>query len=286
MKIYNTGSAIRGQVNAWKQESQSVGFVPTMGNLHQGHEMLLKRAVEQADKVVASIFVNPMQFNNARDYDTYPRTIDEDILILEQLGVATLFLPDADEMYPQGQQQTTRVVVPGLSDVLEGEHRPGHFTGVTTVVNKLFNLVPADITFFGEKDYQQLMLIQRMVRELNMAIQVKAVPTVREADGLAMSSRNSRLTAEQRQQAPLLYEVLKSTADQLLQGETGYSELESSAMSALNEHGFQAEYVAIRHANDLSLPDEGCQQWAILAAARLGEVRLIDNALIDASLNQ
>ncbi len=285
MKICNTGESIRDQVKAWKANGKSVAFVPTMGNLHPGHISLVKQASSQADKVVVSIFVNPMQFNEASDFDAYPRTFEQDRLQLKENGVDAVFLPSVDEIYPEGQENTTKVTVPVLSDVLEGEHRPGHFEGVATVVNKLLNLVPADVALFGEKDFQQLMLIRRMVTDLNLDIRIISVPTMRETDGLAMSSRNGRLNLEQRQQAPVLYKVLKDVADRIQKGETGYSALESSAMAELAEQGFQAEYVAIRSRYDLSEPNEGEEKLVVLAAARLGATRLIDNIPIDANLN-
>lgn len=268
---------IRAQVSQWKQAGQSVAFVPTMGNLHAGHLQLVDRARRLADRVVVSIFVNPLQFNENQDFTAYPRTFEQDSLKLQSAHIDALFAPAGDEIYPQGPQQITKVIVPGLSDILEGECRPGHFSGVTTVVNKLFNIVQPDVVCFGEKDFQQLMLIRRMVNELNMPLKVEAVATVRESDGLAMSSRNNRLEQQQRAVASSLYQGLCAVKQGVQQGRSDYLVLQQEAMEFIQQRGLLAEYVSIRRCYDLELPLEADKQLVILAAARLGEVRLIDN---------
>lgn len=269
--------AIQKQVKRWKTAGQSVAFVPTMGNLHNGHLALIEKARESADRVVASVFVNPLQFNEGSDFSGYPRSLEEDIKKLKSHATDALFVPELDEIYPFGQQANCKVVVPVLSDLLEGACRPGHFTGVATVVNKLFNIVQPDVACFGEKDFQQLMLIRRMVQELNMPIEILAVPTIREADGLAMSSRNSRLTAPHRAQANALYSVLQRVKTQLEQGNRQYSELEEQASAYLQAYDLGVEYTVIRRSYDLQVPDEHERNMVVLLAVRFADVRLIDN---------
>jgi len=258
-----------------------VAFVPTMGNLHDGHLVLVKRARQLADRVVVSIFVNPLQFNEPSDFVAYPRSFEQDGSKLESVKTDLLFSPVSDEIYPWGQERSTKVTVPGLSDMLEGECRPGHFTGVATVVNKLFNIVQPDVACFGEKDFQQLMLIRRMVNELDMPVMVESVATVREPDGLAMSSRNNRLNEQQRGVAKVLYQGLCSVKQGLEQGRKDYSLLESEAAELLQQQALLVEYVTIRRSYDLELPLEADKELVILVAARLGEVRLIDNITVN-----
>lgn len=275
----------RERVRAWKSNGLRVAFVPTMGNLHAGHLALVERARARADRVMVSIFVNPLQFNQADDFSAYPRTLQQDIEQLRSVGADGLFTPTEEHMYPQGQAAACKVTVPLLGDLLEGEFRPGHFTGVTTVVNKLFNIVQPDLAVFGEKDFQQLMLVRQMVRDLNMPIEIDALPTVRESDGLAMSSRNGRLNDEQRHRAPALYRILRQVADQVSGGHSGFSEQEQWGMAALGEQGFRPEYLVIRRSADLQPPEKGDNSLVILVAAWLGPVRLIDNIPIDPNLN-
>ena len=285
MNILNNIQSIREQVKNWKTEGLSIAFVPTMGNLHAGHLQLVEQAKQKADRVVASIFVNPMQFNEADDFSAYPRTFEQDVKQLEEASADALFLPAEDELYPVEQVTTTKVMVPGLSDILEGECRPGHFTGVATVVCKLFNIVQPDIAFFGEKDFQQLMLIRRMVTELNSPVMIEAVATQREADGLAMSSRNNRLDKRQRSQAPQIYQVLTDIRDALQAGNKGYSRLEQDAAARLNASGFKTEYVSIRRSFDLAIPVVDDHDLVVLLAARLGDIRLIDNISLNLNLD-
>ena len=255
---------------------QRIAFVPTMGNLHEGHLTLVRHARELAERVIVSIFVNPLQFGAGEDFDRYPRTLQRDADLLIAEGVDWLFAPSVEVMYPRPQAEQTKVLVPGISDILCGASRPGHFEGVATVVCKLFNLVRPDVALFGQKDYQQLMVIRRMVEDLAMPLQVVGVPTVREADGLAMSSRNGYLTPEERAIAPVLYRTLNDTAEGLRQGK-GSEGLERAAADALNKAGLRTDYFSIRRQADLAAAQAGDAALVILAAAWLGRTRLIDN---------
>ncbi|MGV6826976.1 MAG: pantoate--beta-alanine ligase [bacterium] len=259
----------------------SLGFVPTMGNLHAGHLKLIQAARAECDRVVASIFVNPMQFNNPDDLAAYPRTVEDDCQALEAEGTDLVFVPEVNVIYPLGQAAQTRVEVPDIGDRLEGEHRPGHFTGVATVVNKLFNLVQPDIAYFGKKDYQQLKLIGKMVDDLAMPLQLRGLDTVREADGLAMSSRNGRLSEDQRKLAPALYTALKTVKSALEAGSRDYPAIESNATEQLASLGFDVDYFCIYEAVELLPPSVGSRQLVALVAANLGTTRLIDNLEID-----
>ena len=281
MQQISQPQALREQVRVWRESGKRIGFVPTMGNLHAGHLQLVAEAMRQCDHVVVSIFVNPLQFGRGEDLDEYPRTPRQDVQRLQDAGVDLLFTPAVSEMYPRELEQMTRVQVPGLSDILCGIRRPGHFDGVCTIVSKLFKLVQADVAFFGEKDFQQLCIIRRMVEDLNLPIEVVGVATVREPDGLAMSSRNQYLTPAQREQAPRLMATLKDVAERLLSGEENWLALEHQASVALSEQGFRVDYVSIRQP-DLGLPTPGRRPDAvvILVAATIGTTRLIDNLRI------
>jgi pantoate--beta-alanine ligase len=280
MKLIETIKEMQSLSAAWQRDGQRIGFVPTMGNLHAGHLSLVEEARSKADKVVASIFVNPMQFDDANDFSKYPRTLDDDKAKLSELGVAAIFIPDERELYPVGKEAITRVEVPAISEILEGASRAGHFVGVTTVVNKLFNIVTPDVALFGEKDFQQLLILQRMVADLNMPVRIIGLPTSREADGLAMSSRNTRLTAEQRHVAPVLYQSLQEIRQELLTANNDFTALQQRAFAQLSQAGFQPDYIELRDANTLLEPDPDCQERVVLAAASLGEIRLIDNLRI------
>lgn len=277
MLICSDLASLRKNISNWKKSNQRVAFVPTMGNLHAGHLQLVQVARARAGRVVVSVFVNPLQFNETADFNAYPRTLEDDARLLRAANADLLFAPTVDVMYPHGQALITKVVVPGLSDVLEGECRPGHFAGVSTVVAKLFNMVQPDLALFGEKDFQQLMLIRRMVADLDMPLAIEGLPTVREADGLAMSSRNSRLSADERRIAPVIYQTLCRLRDQLLRGDRYFAGLEQQAVAELDRAGFRAEYIAVRRAADLQPPASGDTQLVLLAAAQLGKTRLIDN---------
>jgi len=280
MKIADSIESLTNAITQWREQGLSIAFVPTMGNLHAGHISLVKEARLKCDRVVVSIYVNPLQFNEASDFAAYPQTLSEDQNKLDSAQTDLLFLPNNEIIYPDGQASISKVSVPVLSDILEGECRPGHFDGVATVVNKLFNLVQPDIAFFGLKDYQQLLVIKKMVNDLNMPVQVVSMPTQREADGLAMSSRNSRLTPEQRVQAAHLNKVLIWLADEFKTTTESIAQLEQRAMSRLDEAGFHPEYVLLRDALSLQPVDHPEGEVIALAAARLGDVRLIDNLIL------
>ena len=267
---------LRARVDLWRRGG-NVAFVPTMGNLHVGHISLVKAAREIADRVVVSIFVNPMQFGDGEDFDSYPRTLESDSRMLESVGTDLLFAPPVEVMYPKPTSEQTQVEVPGLSGLLCGACRPGHFVGVATVVCKLFNMVQPDIALFGNKDFQQLMVIRRMVEDLAMPVKIVGVETMRESDGLAMSSRNGYLTPEERATAPVLYRVLGGLAEKLRDGSDDYAGLEAQAARELDENGFRTDYVAVRRAADLLEPAPGEPELVILGAANLGNARLIDN---------
>lgn len=273
--------ALQNQVQQWRIDGKRIGFVPTMGNLHAGHIALIQQAVKRCDKVIVSIFINPLQFNENQDFETYPKTLAADQQKLLKANVDILFLPTIKIIYPEGQKRITKVSVPGITEMLEGESRPGHFDGVSTIVSKLFNIVQPHLAFFGEKDYQQLLLIQKMVEDLNFPIEIKAVTTCRETDGLAMSSRNSRLSPEQRKLAPLLYQTLKKIRQQIISTKKSLYDIEDSAIKSLEGSGFKVDYVAIRNRLNLQTVDGSSNEIIILAAVKLGEIRLIDNFLID-----
>jgi pantoate--beta-alanine ligase len=254
-----------------------VAFVPTMGNLHSGHLELVRRARDLGDLVVVSIFVNPMQFGAGEDLDAYPRTLAADREKLFAEGVQFLYTPGVEDIYPEGLEAQTVVRVPGLADTLCGSSRPGHFDGVSTVVSKLFNIVRPQVAVFGEKDFQQLSIIRKMVSDLCMPVEVVGVPTVRDADGLALSSRNGYLTARQRRVAPLLHQTLLDCRDAIACGFDNFLQLESHARMQLLQAGFDPDYFAIRDARTLHAVSESTEDIAILVAARLGNTRLIDN---------
>jgi pantoate--beta-alanine ligase len=269
-------SELRAQVESWRRGG-NVAFVPTMGNLHAGHLSLVRAARKMADRVVASIFVNPMQFAAGEDFDSYPRTLDSDSSMLRGEGTDLLFAPPVEVMYTKSQEEQTRVEVPGLSHLLCGACRPGHFVGVSTVVCKLFNMVQPDIALFGKKDYQQLMVIRHMVEDLAMPVRVVGVETMRESDGLAMSSRNGYLSVQERATAPVLYRTITGLAQRLREGSRDYAGLQAQAARELDENGFRTEYIAIRRCQDLAEPTDEDRQLVVLAAAYLGKARLIDN---------
>ncbi len=277
MQTFSAIEPLRGCLREWRQAGQRIGFVPTMGNLHAGHLALLKEAARHCERVVVSIFVNPLQFDEQSDLDAYPRTLEQDQTHLQDMGVDVLFCPDELTLYPHGREALTRVEVAGLGDVLEGAARPGHFSGVTTVVAKLFNCVQPDLAVFGEKDFQQLLLVRRLVADLNMPIEIIGLPTVRETDGLAMSSRNQRLSEEERRLAPELHRQLQLLREKLLKRDANFAALEQDAVRDLQTLGFTPEYVAIRDADSLSAINNDTKNRVILAAVRLGETRLIDN---------
>ncbi len=257
--------------------NQVVGVVPTMGDLHAGHLRLVDYCREQCTFTIATLFVNPLQFGPKEDFANYPRALAKDKAELEQRDVNVLFAPSIEEMYPDGQSAHTTVNVPHLSEQLCGASRPGHFNGVTTVVTKLLQITQPDFAYLGEKDWQQLTIIRQMVRQLNMPVEVVGVPTCRESDGLAMSSRNRYLTREEREIAPHLFQTLRDIATHLHEGSTAYADLEESATNQLREIGFRPDYVAIRDPDTLRPPTASSQSLRVFGAARLGRARLIDN---------
>ena len=281
MLIIETLPLLRQQIRRLRMEGKRVALVPTMGNLHDGHMKLVDEAKARADVVVVSIFVNPMQFDRPEDLARYPRTLQEDCEKLNKRKVDLVFAPSVKEIYPNGTETHTYVDVPGLSTMLEGASRPGHFRGVSTIVSKLFNLVQPDIACFGEKDFQQLALIRKMVADMGFDIEIVGVPIMRAKDGLALSSRNGYLTAEQRKIAPGLYKVLSSIADKLQTGERDLDEIIAIAGQELNEKGFRSDDIQIRDADTLLEISENSKRAVILVAAWLGDARLIDNKMVE-----
>ena len=277
MQRIETVSALRAQVKAWRQDNKTVALVPTMGNLHKGHLSLVNKAKELADHVVVSVFVNPLQFDDKADLSAYPRTLDADIQKLTSVECDVVFTPTVDTMYPNGMNCHTHVSVPGMDDKLCGLKRPGHFDGVATVVIKFFNLVQADLAIFGEKDYQQLLLIRKMVADLNLPIDIVGSPTLRERNGLAMSSRNQHLSDDEYDRSVEIYRTLQTAKLQVEEGSLSFSEIEKKAFSYLQQLGFSPDYIDIRRADDLELANSYDKKLRILLATRLGKTRLIDN---------
>ena len=272
--------ALRAQVNAWRRSGERVALVPTMGNLHHGHIRLVDHAHTLAERIVASVFVNPLQFGPSEDYGRYPRTLEDDGSKLRHAGLDLLFAPELSEVYPRGIENATRVEVPGLSQILCGAFRPGHFEGVATVVTKLFNMVQPDVAVFGEKDWQQLVVIRSLVADLNLPIEIAGVPTVREADGLAMSSRNNYLTPDERRTAPVLFATISTAVERLRAGDKDFAAIETGAAATLEGAGFRPDYVEVRRSYDLARPGDCDHELLVVAAAWLGRARLIDNCRV------
>jgi len=282
MPLIKTVSELRDLVSQWKRQGLSIGFVPTMGNLHSGHLSLVDLAKQHADRVVVSIFVNPLQFGPNEDFEQYPRTLEADCQQLKQQGVDLVFAPSVNEMYPQGQIQTRVCAADALSNILEGSSRPQHFDGVTTVVAKLFHLVQPDIAIFGQKDYQQWRIVEQMVQDLSMPIEIGCAPIGRDQDGLALSSRNQYLDEQQRKIAPHLHQALKGMAQSIEGGQRTFTELEQQATAVLLQKGFdQVDYIKVVEARSLTLPVDADKELVILAVARLGKTRLLDNLIVN-----
>lgn len=281
MQTFADIATLREQIKTWKRDGRRIAFVPTMGNLHEGHLTLVRKARENADIVVASIFVNPMQFDKADDLNAYPRTLEDDLSKLNGEAVEAVFTPTPEIMYPEDLDKQTLVDVPGLSQMLEGASRPGHFRGVSTVVTKLFNIVQPDVACFGEKDFQQLTLIRQMVVDLAMDIEIIGVPTVREMDGLAMSSRNGYLTIDERQRAPVLARTMRWISSQMRGGRDDYPSLIEDANDQLRAADLQPDELFIRDAKTLLPIDGDTTQAVILMSAFLGQARLIDNQIVE-----
>jgi pantoate--beta-alanine ligase len=277
---------LRDVLGRWRKADQKIALVPTMGNLHAGHLALMEEARALADRVVATIYVNPTQFGAGEDLDSYPRTPESDRTALRKASCDLLFAPDGKTIYPRGLDDSFRLAAPpGLTSILEGESRPGHFDGVVTVVSRLFCLVNPDLAIFGEKDYQQLLIIRSMVEDMGFDISIHGVPTIRESSGLALSSRNNYLDEQQRSAARNLFRVLQETADLATAPGTDFSSLEHRAEERLEAHGLVPEYVAIRRAADLKLPRAEDRTLRILAAAHCGGTRLIDNLELNRACN-
>ena len=273
---------LRDRLRAWRSGGQRIALVPTMGNLHAGHLALIRKGRTLAERSVVSVFVNPTQFVSGEDFEGYPRTLEADARLLLEVGVDLLFAPEIGDLYPHGLAGHVRVEVPALDHILCGASRPGHFTGVATVVTKLLNLVAPDVAVFGQKDYQQLVLIRRLVADLDFPVAIESVDTVREADGLALSSRNRYLSTEERAVAPGLYRVLRHAAEVLRSGNRDYAAVEAGAGSDLEALGFRPDYFAVRRASDLMVPRQTDIDLLVLTAAWLGHTRLIDNTRVGA----
>lgn len=276
MLSLETVQSIQSQVQYWKLQKASIAFVPTMGNLHAGHLALVERAKQLADKVVVSIYVNPLQFGENEDFDSYPRTLDSDKRALIDAGADALFLPNNKMMYPESAKNSSRVHVPNISGMLCGEYRPGHFTGVATIVCKLFNIIQADVAVFGEKDFQQVAVIRKMVKDLFLPIKIETLATVRENDGLAMSSRNQYLTQDQREIASKLYEAMMTMVKEA-KGNRKYREIELNGAENLEKTGHKPEYVRFCDSVTLLPAITTTVDPVLLIATWLGETRLIDN---------
>jgi len=275
-----TIAAVREHVKAWRRAGLRIAFVPTMGNLHAGHVSLIEAARKHGERFIASIFVNPMQFGPNEDFAHYPRTPREDERMLAAAGCSLMFMPDVAEIYPHGSERATRIEVPGLSRILDGEFRPGHFEGVSTIVAQLFHIVEPDVAVFGEKDFQQLTIIRRMVADLCMPVKIIGAPTVRDHDGLAMSSRNQYLTEAERTLAPRIYAALQAAAQRVRVGDVDFASIERAGFQALESAGFRPDYFRVRKAEDLGTATALARELVILTAARIGKARLIDNVQV------
>ena len=280
MIIASTSESLRESLGDWRHSDEHIALVPTMGNLHEGHLSLVTLAREHAERVVVSIFVNPAQFLKSEDFEQYPRTLEKDKRRLKKARADLLFVPDVDTMYPFGLDNATSVTVPVLTTDFCGAFRPGHFDGVTSVVSRLFGIVQPDVAIFGQKDFQQHLVIRRMVEDLQLPLQIVLAPTIREGDGLALSSRNQYLSEKQRKVAATLYSLLVGIGKDLQAGKRDFEELEKRAMEALSSAGFDPEYIGIRRAENLEMPDRDSDEIVVLAAARLGNARLIDNIVV------
>lgn len=280
MRTVHSLKELRSILRSYRQQGKTIGLVPTMGNLHEGHISLVRKAAEAADIVVTSIFVNPMQFGANEDLDTYPRTLNEDQDKLAAAGNTLVFAPSAEEIYPEGMARQTKVIVPEVSEGHCGASRPGHFEGVATVVTMLFNMVQPDVAVFGEKDFQQLAVIRKMVRDLMIPVQVVGAPTVREEDGLAKSSRNGYLSETERAKAPVVFQTLQNTSEQVQQGRSDFDALEQEARDALASAGLRPDYFNIVSSRTLKPATENDREITLLVAAFLGTTRLIDNLTI------
>ena len=280
MLAVHTKQELAEQVAEWRHHDDHIALVPTMGNLHAGHLALVELAREHAERVVVSIFVNPTQFGKGEDFEAYPRTLERDKRHLKKTSADLIFAPSIETVYPFGLEMATKVSVPGLTQNFCGAARPGHLDGLTTVVARLFAMVQPDVAVFGQKDYQQQLVLRHMAKDMSLPISIITGNTVRDDDGLALSSRNSYLSDEERAVAPLLYETLTSASSELQNGRRDFEELETSAIAGLSDSGFDVDYFSIRRAQNLEVPDRDCDDLVILVAAKLGGTRLIDNIVV------
>ncbi len=280
MLVVHTKQELDEQLAEWRQQGDHVALVPTMGNLHSGHVSLVELAREHAERVVVSIFVNPTQFGEGEDFEEYPRTLERDTRRLKKPAADLIFAPDVETVYPFGLKDATTISVPRITENFCGASRPGHFDGVTSVVARLFGLVQPDAAIFGQKDYQQQLVIRHMSQDLNLPTAIITAETVREDDGLAMSSRNQYLTDDERAVAPTLYKVISAVGMELQSGQRNFEELEEKSIVELVDAGFTVDYFSIRRAQNLEIPDRDCDELVVLAAAHLGNARLIDNTVI------
>ncbi|TDJ45606.1 MAG: pantoate--beta-alanine ligase [Gammaproteobacteria bacterium] len=281
MKQIHSVDKLRKAIAEWREAGDTIALVPTMGNLHKGHMSLISLAAEYAEHVIVSIFVNPTQFGPNEDYTSYPRPLEVDSRKLVRAGIDILFAPSVEEMYPRGLENSARVLVPEISEQLCGASRPGHFMGVTSVVSRLFNICRPDVAVFGSKDYQQLVILRQMVEGLHIPVKLLAGETERDANGLALSSRNEKLDDAQRATAAVIFRALEDAAIALRAGQSEFVDVEKTAIEKIAAAGLDPEYVAIRNATDLSMPQKNSPRLAILAAAHLSDVRLIDNVLVN-----
>lgn len=280
MIVVQTKQELEEQLTEWRQQGDHVALVPTMGNLHAGHVSLVELAREHAERVVVSVFVNPTQFGDDEDFEEYPRTLEKDTRRLKTVSADLIFAPSVETMYPFGLKDATTVSVPRITENFCGKSRPGHFDGVTTVVARLFGLIRPDVAIFGQKDYQQQLVIRHMSLDLSLPIKIVTAETVRDTDGLALSSRNLYLTPDERATAPMLHKILNVVGDELQSGKRNYDELEAASIARLTDAGFDVDYFSIRRAENLEMPDRDCDELVILVAARLGNARLIDNTVV------
>jgi pantoate--beta-alanine ligase len=277
----NSISELQQYVQHWKDHKQSIAFIPTMGNLHQGHLSLIEKGQSLCDRSICSIFVNPMQFGPNEDFNHYPRTLTRDLELLESISCDLVYMPTASELYPQGLENISQVVVTDLTDTFEGAHRPGHFTGVATIVAKLFNIVKPDISVFGKKDFQQYCVINKMTQDLNLDVEIIGQETTRESSGLATSSRNQYLNDDQTARGALIYQTLLDASKRIREGETDFTSLEQQYIEQLSQAGFEIDYFSVCNADTLKPATTGDKKLVILVTARLGETRLLDNIEID-----
>ena len=279
-QVYSV-SELRQYIQHWKDHRQSIAFIPTMGNLHQGHLSLIEKGQSLCDRSICSIFVNPMQFGPNEDFNHYPRTLEQDIELLESVACDLVYMPTASELYPQGLEKISQIIVTDLTESFEGAHRPGHFTGVATVVAKLFNIVKPDISVFGKKDYQQYCVIKKMTQDLNLDVEIIGQETTREPSGLATSTRNQYLSEEQKSKAALIYRTLQSALEKIMRVERNFALIEKQAIDSLDQAGFETDYFNVCNADTLKPATPEDKKLVILVTTRLGDTRLLDNIEID-----